>query len=108
MKIKDLRNQTHTELLNKRSLDRYVNGARFEEAFELSTDKERKTLSQLVDEGKVSKLRAFVKSLFIKYDDLANLDIRDLRERARQCGVRKYNHLDKLQLVNMIGKQEVE
>ena len=104
--IKDLRNQTHSELLNQRSLDRYVNCDRFEEAFKLATDREKKVLSQLVNECDVLKLRKVVKAIFTKHDDLANLDHRTLRTRARDVGVRNYNHLGKLQLVAMIRKQE--
>ena len=108
MKIKDLRTQTHSELLNQRSLDRYVNSDRFEEAFKLATDKEKKVLSQLVNECDVPKLRTLVKGIFTKHDDLANLDQRTLRERARQCSVRNYNHLGKLQLVAAIRDREKE
>ena len=106
--IKDLRTQTHTEFLNQRSLDRFVNSDRFEEAFKLATDREKRLLTQLINEVDVIKLRRLVKDIFVKYDDLINIDIGRLRERAKQCGVRNYNHLGKVELVTMIRKQERE
>ena len=91
-----LRNKVHTELLDLRCFDRYINLRQFSVAYNVAdeTDKE-----QLIKFRDLSKLRRLVKRVLIDSSELDELCVDDLRDESSRLGVSEYSKLSKIEMI---------
>ena len=106
MELTKIRKQIHSDLLDLRNAERFVFGDRFEEAYKKAKDEERKNVEKFIVERDISNLKAWSKRILSNGESLDSMNFGQLRERAREVGIPKYNRLNKVQLLSTIRRQE--
>lgn len=102
--VGEARQAVHSKLLNIRNLFTVVTGPKFIEAWGRATDDQKGQLSALIERGDHAELSTYVRTVL--RDSLGDLNVRELRKIAQECGVRGYNTLPKASLLSAIsGKQ---
>lgn len=106
MELTKLRKQIHSALLDLRNTERFIFGDRFEEAYKKAKDIEQQVAEIWIKDRDISKLKAWSKKILLNGELIGSMSFEQLRERARELGIPKYNRLNKIQLLSTIKKQE--
>lgn len=97
-----LKQTLHQRQLNARSIQRYVESARFEEAFSHASAEAKKELDEILRSGTPATLAKWIEKVARGSGDLSALSMRDLRLLARKLRVRDYKYLTKASLLSEI------
>lgn len=102
----EIRHKVHQKLLAARNLFTLVNGPRFISAWSTANENQKSTIMDLVDSGEATKLSIYIRNVL--HDSLGNMNVRELRRLAQQCGIRGYNTLPKASLLSALVGTENE
>lgn len=106
MELTKIRKQIHSELLDLRNIERFIHGEVFEEAYKKSKDIDRQAAEVLIRVKEISRLKTWAKKILLNGQALENMTFEQLRRRAGEMGIPRYNKLNKTQLVSTIKRQE--
>ena len=106
MELTKIRKKIHSDLLDLRNTERFIFGDKFEEAYKNAKEEERENVQKFIIERDISNLKVWSKKILLNGETLDSMNFEQLRERAREVGIPRYNKLNKIQLLSTIRRQE--
>lgn len=102
--LSNLKKQLHEKILMLRSLESVINKPKFSRLWHESTDEEKKQVSNYIDNKDKDSLLNWLNTH--RALEVGELNIRQLRETAKQMNIRNYSRLGKLDLMRAINGEK--
>lgn len=104
--IKTLETILHSRYLCALNLYRFIQAPAFQEAWNVSTDSEKKAANEMIEREQQASLIIWTKVQLRKYLLYEVLDVRYLRELAQDYGIKNYSILTRLELIDKLRRLE--
>lgn len=103
MKLEEVRNDFHNQVLKLRAIERLLDSSDFEIAFRKATEPQRDVLQVMLKSQAVTCVRRWVQDLI--EEPLGVKSFRTLRELAKWANVPRYSRLNRDQLIRSLEKK---
>lgn len=103
MRLEEVRNDFHNQVLKLRAIERLLDSSDFEIAFRKATEPQRDVLQVMLKSQAVTCVRRWVQDLI--EEPLGVKSFRTLRELAKRANVPRYSRLNRDQLIRALEKK---
>lgn len=106
MVLAQIRFATHRRFLAMQKIFRYIHSEYFEEAYNIATDEEKQKVSKYIENGDKDNIVLWCRTILRNKEAYELLPVLELRQRAKNLGVKDYNVLTKDSLLSRIFQIE--
>jgi hypothetical protein len=101
--VGDIQYETHSKFLAVRSIKRLISSELFKDVFKSVSKEKQIEVEQYIKNNDVIKLKKWIKNN--RTIELGTMSIRQLKDRAKELGVRNYSMMTKSMLLSEITRE---